>query len=60
MKRTYDISFRCYYRGAGNYTTHRQVMPLKNIPKWIEAYTFTHPNVESISVKIWFDEGVEG
>lgn len=58
MKRTYDISFRCYFPEQGNYTTHRQAMPLKDIPKWIEAYTFTHPNVESISVKIWFDGGV--
>lgn len=59
MKRTYNISFRCYFPEPGNYTTHRQVMPLTDIKKWIEAYQFTHPNVESISVKIWFDEGDE-
>lgn len=35
-------------------------MPLTDIKKWVEAYRFTHPNVQSISIKIWFDEGVEG
>lgn len=58
MKRTYNISFQCYYPERGNYTTHKQVMQLKDIAKWIEAYTFTHPNVQSISVKIWMDERV--
>lgn len=53
MKPTYDISIRCYFTGRGNYTTHRQNMPLKDIPKWLEAYMFTHPNAESITVKLW-------
>lgn len=52
MKRTYPISFRCYY-GKGNVTNHYQTMPLKDITRWLESYMFTHPNVESISVKIW-------
>lgn len=52
MKRAYPISFRCYYN-KGNVTNHYQTMPLKDIARWLESYMFTHPNVESISVKIW-------
>lgn len=55
-KKTYDLSFRTYFPGPGNSCTHRQTMALKEIPKWIEAYRFTHPNCESITVKIWFHE----
>lgn len=53
-KTTYSISFRCYF--GKNFTTHRQEMPLKDIPKWIEAYIFTHPECRSISVKVYFRE----
>ena len=28
-------------------------MPLKDVEKWIEAYTFTHPTVQAISLKVW-------
>lgn len=55
----YSISFFCYFRNSPDMTKHYQTMPLKNIPKWIEAYKFTHPNVESISFKIWFDREEE-
>lgn len=54
MKPTFDISFRCYYTQPGDFTTHYQTMQLKDIAKWVEAYRFTHPGVQSISVKIWF------
>lgn len=58
-KQLYDLSIRCYFPGSGNFTQHRQVMPLKDIPKWVEAYQFTHPNCESITIKIWLhDEDV--
>lgn len=50
----YEISFRCYYAND-TYTNHRQALALKDIPKWIEAYRFTHPEVRSITVKIWFE-----
>lgn len=50
--KVYGVSFRCYYE-QGDKTQHYQTMPLRDIPKWIEAYQFTHPNVQSISVKIW-------
>lgn len=26
------------------------------VAKWIEAYQFTHPNCESISVKVWLKD----
>lgn len=52
MKKLYNVSFRCHYP-KGTYTTHRQTMPLRDIPKWMEAYMFTHPEVKSISVKVW-------
>ena len=58
MKPTFNISFRCYY-GPADYTTHKQALKLSEIPKWVEAYKFTHPNVKSISIKIWFEEGAE-
>lgn len=51
-KRTYAITFRCKYRNGGE-TSHRQVMPLSDIAKRIEAYVFTHPEVWSITAKIW-------
>lgn len=53
MKQVYAISFRCYYKGKGNAVNHYQTMELKDIPKWLEAYMFTHPNVEAITVKFW-------
>lgn len=58
MKQEYRVSFRCYYK-TGEYTKHFQIMPLKDIPKWIEAYMFTHPEVSAISVKLWTNDGKE-
>lgn len=51
---TYDLSIRCYYPN-GNKTEHRQTMKLNEIPKWIEAYKFTHPLCESVTIKIWLN-----
>lgn len=59
MKPTYKASIRCYFTSPLDYTQHWQTLPLKDIPKWIEAYQFTHPNVRSISVKIWTQDGKE-
>lgn len=50
--KNYNVSFRCYFPGADNKTQHYMTMPLKDIAKWIEAYQFTHPNVESIIVRV--------
>ena len=58
--KAYQTSFRYYFGGsADNLTKHRQELPLKDIPKWIEAYQFTHPTCKSISVKVWFDAAPE-
>lgn len=53
-KKEFELSFRCYYAN-GNTTEHRQTMKLSDISKWIEAYRFTHPEVRSITVKVWFE-----
>lgn len=55
----YKLSFLCNYPG-GHTTRHNQVMPLRDIKKWIEAYHYTHPAVESISVMVWLGEPREG
>lgn len=54
--KNYRLSIRCYFPGERNYTHHIQSMPLKDIPKWVEAYKFTHPTAESIIVKICLKE----
>lgn len=53
-KSTFDLSIRCYYP-KGEPTTHYQTMKLSDIPKWVEAYKFTHPNCTAITIKVWFD-----
>lgn len=50
------ISYRCYYED-GEPNNHHRDMLLADIPRWIEAYKFTHPNCTSISVKVWFTKG---
>lgn len=49
----FTISFHCHYEN-GEQTKHYQDLKLKDIPKWIEAYKFTHPNCIAVSFKIWF------
>ena len=51
----FELSIRCYYPN-GNKTEHRQTMKLSEIPKWIEAYKFTHPQCESVTIKIWLND----
>lgn len=53
-----NICFRCYFPG-GHYTEHRQEIPVQDIPYWIECYRYTHPTVQSVSVKVWFKEEEE-
>lgn len=57
--KVYPLSIRCYFPGTGNYTHHMQDLPLKDIAKWVEAYKFTHPTLESISIKIYLDKEAE-
>lgn len=57
MTPEYSLSIRCYFGGdPSNFTQHYQTMKAKDIAKWIEAYRFTHPNVQAITVKLWFNE----
>lgn len=59
-KEIYHFSIRAYFGSdPENNVTHHQEMPLKDIPKWIECYRFTHPNVTAITVKCWFDKREE-
>lgn len=53
MKVKYNTRFRCYYET--NYTEHHPELELCEIPKWIEAYQFTHPQVKHINVSVWVD-----
>ncbi len=55
---TYGISFRCYFPGepGTNYSTHYQRIPLSELPLWVEAYRFTHPNCYSITAKVWLND----
>lgn len=55
-KRTYNISFRCFYPGDSEPTKHYQDLQLSEIAKWVEAYKFTHPNCEAITFKIWLND----
>lgn len=59
MKQEYGLSIRCYY-GPTTFTQHRQRLKLKDIEKWIAAYQFTHPDVVSITVKIWLKDNEGG
>ena len=55
---TYNFSFRCYFPSDDGvrYSTHYQRLALSDLPRWLDAYRFTHPNCLSISSKIWFTE----
>lgn len=54
MEKTYDVSIRTYYGTDSN--NHRRCLKLSEIKKWIEAYVYTHPDVSSISIKIWLKD----
>lgn len=54
-KALFDLSIRCFYSN-GNHTEHRQRMKLSDVPKWLEAYKFTHPNCQAVSIKVWFTD----
>lgn len=52
-KKLYHIRFRCYFGGRDNCTNHDMILPLAEIGKWMDAYMYTHPQVQSITAKIW-------
>ena len=56
MEKEYNMNFRCFFGSeipATNYSNHYQALAVKDIPRWIEAYQFTHPSCTSISCKVW-------
>lgn len=55
MKKEYHVCFRAYYEN-GNTTDHHRSMKLAEIPKWIEAYMYTHPCMISLSIKVWLTD----
>lgn len=58
----FNTSFRCFYSCDGdvNTTTHyNPAFALSDIPRWLDAYKFTHPNCTSISVKVLFTNPCE-
>lgn len=55
-KQVFDVSFHCHYKGDPEPTKHFQSLTIAEVPKWIEAYKFTHPKCSSISFKIWFGD----
>ena len=52
----HNMSFRCFFKTPyQNYTNHYMPnFPVKDIPRWMDAYMYTHPNCTSISCKVWF------
>ena len=59
MNEKYNMSFRCYFDNdeGPRFTTHYvPQFAVAEIPKWIECYLFTHPNVLSISCKVWMTD----
>lgn len=52
---TFHLSFQCYYPDGGK-SQHYQDLKLSDIPRWIDSYKFTHPNCDSITVKVWFKD----
>lgn len=48
----YSLSIRCFFIGSTRYTQHYAVMPLRDLEKWVEAYQYTHPTLESVMVRI--------
>lgn len=55
MEREHTMSIRCFYEGGNHHTQHYPMIEIDEIPKWIKAYWYTHPNLEAISVKVWMD-----
>lgn len=53
--KVYTVSLNTYFPGNPKPTKHYQDLTLREIPKWIEAYKFTHPGCEAVTVKVWFN-----
>lgn len=57
----YNVSFRCFFpsEDGPKFNSHYQRLSLRDLPRWVEAYQFTHPTCLSVSCKIWFTEQQE-
>lgn len=58
MEKEYNMNFRCFFGSeipSNNYSNYYQALAVKDIPRWIESYQFTHPSCTSISCKVWFE-----
>ena len=56
MERKHRMSIRCFFEDGGH-TQHYPEIEIDEIPKWVKAYWYTHPNLSAISVKVWTKEG---
>lgn len=52
MDELHTMSIRCYFADGGK-TQHYPELKITDVPNWVKAYWYTHPNLESITVKIW-------
>lgn len=52
----FKCNIRCYFKHSTNYTHHLQRLSLTDIGTWIAAYGFTHPELDSVCVKVYMDE----
>ena len=52
----FKCSIRCYFKHSTNYTHHLQRLSLTDIGTWIAAYGFTHPELDSVCVKVYMNE----
>lgn len=54
----FRVSFFCNYPDGG-ISKHTQDLMLSEIGRWVDSYKFTHPNCNSISIKVWFNNREE-
>lgn len=45
------VSIRAYYENEGQATYYRDIY-LEELPKWLNAHTYTHPNVRGYTIQI--------
>ncbi len=55
-KDAFRITFHCFFPDDTTPVRKTQDLKLSEIPKWVEAYKFTHPNCEAVSIKVWFHD----
>ena len=58
MKKNHKINFYCSFGENDRMVRHYERIPLQDIQKWVQAYSFTHPDCTCISVRLDMSEGV--